>query len=139
MRAALGVFGLAVAAAASAIGIALLLRGITTKDARFLQLGRRSIYLVLVGAVMSVLAMEWALLAHDFTIEYVAKNNARSTPLLFTVTGLWASLEGSILLWSLILAGYLTYAAVKFASGRTIRWWPGRSWSAWRSHCSSLC
>ena len=31
--------------------------------------------------------MEWALISHDFSIEYVAENNARATPLLYTITG----------------------------------------------------
>ena len=60
--------------------------------------------------------MEWALISHDFSIRYVAENNARSTPLLFTITGLWAALEGSILLWVLILAGYLAVMARRFRS-----------------------
>ncbi len=58
--------------------------------------------------------MEWALISHDFSIKYVADNNARGTPLLFTITGLWAALEGSILLWALILAGYITVTARRF-------------------------
>ncbi|MFZ4515557.1 MAG: heme lyase CcmF/NrfE family subunit [Acidimicrobiia bacterium] len=116
MKAALGVFGLAVGAASAGVGIVLLLRGIATRNGRALQLGRRSVYGVLLGATVAVGAMEWALLAHDFSIEYVARNNARATPLLFTVTGLWASLEGSILLWAVILAGYMTFVAIKFRS-----------------------
>ena len=44
----------------------------------------------------------------------MAENNARSTPLLFTITGLWAALEGSILLWALLLAGYLSFVAHRF-------------------------
>ena len=103
MKAAIGVFGLAVGASAAVVGIALLLRGIYAKNERALQMGRRAIFLVLAGALIAVFAMEWALLSHDFSLVYVANNNARSTPLLFTVTGLWASLEGSILLWVLIL------------------------------------
>src|SRR5260221_255357 len=51
--------------------------------------------------------MERALLRHDFSLKYVADNGSRSTPLLFTITGMWSALEGSILLWSLVLAGYL--------------------------------
>jgi len=42
------------------------------------------------------------------------ENNALGTPLLYTITGLWAALEGSILLWAVILGGYLTYVAWKF-------------------------
>ena len=58
--------------------------------------------------------MEWALLTHDFSLRYVAENNAIGTPLLYTITGLWAALEGSILLWAVILGGYLTFVALKF-------------------------
>jgi cytochrome c-type biogenesis protein CcmF len=58
--------------------------------------------------------MEWALVSHDFSLKYVADNNASGTPVLFSVTGLWAALEGSILLWLLVLGGYLAYVAVKF-------------------------
>jgi cytochrome c-type biogenesis protein CcmF len=63
--------------------------------------------------------MEWALITHDFSLRYVAENNARGTPLLFTVTGLWAALEGSILLWGLILGGYLAYMAYHFRNRAT--------------------
>ena len=41
--------------------------------------------------------MEGALVTHDFSIQYVAENNARETPLFFTVISLWAALAGSIL------------------------------------------
>ena len=53
--------------------------------------------------------MEWALITHDFSLRYVADNVADGTPRLFTITGLWAALEGSILLWALILCGYLAF------------------------------
>ncbi|MCJ7671013.1 MAG: heme lyase CcmF/NrfE family subunit, partial [Acidimicrobiia bacterium] len=52
-------------------------------------------------------------------LQYVAENNARGTPLLFTITGLWASLEGSILLWILVLGGFLAWAAHKFRARAT--------------------
>jgi cytochrome c-type biogenesis protein CcmF len=44
----------------------------------------------------------------------VADNHSRATPLLYTIAGMWAALEGSILLWSLVLAGYLAVVAHKF-------------------------
>jgi cytochrome c-type biogenesis protein CcmF len=61
---------------------------------------------LLAGAVGAMLALERALLGNDFSIGYVAGNHARATPLLFTITGAWSALEGSILLWALVLAGY---------------------------------
>ncbi len=114
MKATLGILGLAIGLGASGVGIACLLRGVLRNDAAAMRAGRACVFVVLAGALVSVVAMEWALLTHDFSITYVAENNARSTPTLFTVTGLWAALEGSILLWVLILAGYLSFTAHRF-------------------------
>ena len=48
--------------------------------------------------------MQFALLTHNFSLAYVAENNATFTPILYSITGMWSALEGSILLWTLILA-----------------------------------
>ena len=39
---------------------------------------------LLVGAVVAFVALEGAILAHDFSIEYVADNSARTTPFVFS-------------------------------------------------------
>ncbi|HEX7521768.1 MAG TPA: heme lyase CcmF/NrfE family subunit [Acidimicrobiia bacterium] len=114
MIAPLGYLALTVGMAGAISGISILAVGLRRHDTRLLRLGRVTVFVVLGAAVAAVAVMEWALITHDFSIKYVADNNARSTPLLFTITGLWAALEGSILLWVLILAGYLTAVAVKF-------------------------
>jgi cytochrome c-type biogenesis protein CcmF len=57
----------------------------------------------LVGIGGAVAAMEIALITHNFTLAYVAQNNATFTPLLYSITGMWSALEGSLLLWSLLL------------------------------------
>ncbi|MBI4640914.1 MAG: cytochrome c biogenesis protein CcsA, partial [Candidatus Tectomicrobia bacterium] len=44
-----------------------------------------------------------ALATLDFSVNYVAMNTSRSTPLYYRLTGLWGALEGSILLWEWIL------------------------------------
>jgi cytochrome c-type biogenesis protein CcmF len=58
--------------------------------------------------------MEHALITHDFSIAFVAENNSRSTPLLYTITGLWSALAGSILLWGLVLSGYIAAMVWRF-------------------------
>ena len=116
MRSTLGVLGIAIGVGASAVGIVSLLRGVLQGKVAALRSGRMCVFVVLGGAALAAGAMEWALLSHDFSIRYVAENNARSTPLLFTITGLWAALEGSILLWALLLAGYLSLVAHRFRS-----------------------
>jgi cytochrome c-type biogenesis protein CcmF len=114
VRASIGVFGLALGAAAAVLGIVVSGVGLRRGDVRLLRLGRRYAFVVLGAAALAVAAMEWALVTHDFSLRYVAENNARATPLLFSITGLWAALEGSILLWGLVLGGYLAYMAHRF-------------------------
>ena len=114
MRATLGILGIAIGLGAAGVGIVFLLRGVLTGNATALRQGRMCVFVVLLGAIVAVGAMEWALISHDFSIKYVYENNARATPLLFTITGLWAALEGSILLWVLLLAGYLSFVAHRF-------------------------
>jgi cytochrome c-type biogenesis protein CcmF len=68
--------------------------------------GRLFAPVLLLGALLAVGAMEHALVTHDFSLAYVAENNSRATPLLYSITGLWSALAGSILLWGLALAGF---------------------------------
>ena len=119
MKAGFGLFALACGASAAVLGITVLARGLVRHDEQLLRLGRRFVFGVLLAAIVAVLAMEWALISHDFSLKYVAENNARATPLLFTITGLWASLEGSILLWTLVLGGYLAFTAHRFRDRAT--------------------
>ena len=58
--------------------------------------------------------MEHALLTHDFSLTYVAANNSRDTPVLYSITGLWSALAGSILLWGVVLGGYATAMVWRF-------------------------
>jgi cytochrome c-type biogenesis protein CcmF len=56
---------------------------------------------------------------------YVADNNARATPLLYSVTGLWSSLAGSILLWGLVLAVYSALVVWRYrrrGGDAVVRW-----------------
>ena len=57
--------------------------------------------------------MEYALITHDYSVKYVAEVGSNETPLAFTIVSLWSSLDGSILLWALILAIWAGVFAVK--------------------------
>ena len=99
---------------AAATGVVTLAVGLLRDNPEARRYARRYVWLVLVGAVVAVFAMERALVTHDFSLQYVAANHSRATPLLYTVASLWAALEGSILLWSLVLAGYLAVVTRHF-------------------------
>ena len=101
----------------AAIGAATLGLGLRRRDPALLQAGRKYTWVIVAGAVLGVIAMETALLRHDFSLKYVAQNGGRHTPLLFTITGMWSALEGSILLWALVLSGYLGVMARHFRCG----------------------
>ena len=85
-------------------------------QARTIRRGKASAALLwslvaLVGIAGAVGVMQWALITHNFSLAYVAENNATFTPLLYSISGMWSALEGSLLLWSLIL-GALVVAVV---------------------------
>ncbi len=81
------------------------------RDGRALASARWAALAAFVLVVVAALAMVGALVTHDFSIAYVAQNNARETPLFYSVISLWAALEGSILLWAAVLAGATAYVA----------------------------
>jgi len=57
-----------------------------------------------IGGVAAFLLLEIAILTHDFSIAYVAKNTALGTPFIFLLAAGWAALQGSVVLWGLMLA-----------------------------------
>ena len=114
MNAALGTAGVTLGLAASVIGALTLAVGLRSRRAPLLRMGRSYALLVLAGALLAAFAMERALLTHDFSLTYVADNGSRDTPLLYTFASLWAALEGSIILWSVVLGGYLVAVVVRF-------------------------
>ena len=88
--------------------------GLRNGQVNLLRAGRRYAWVLIAAAGVAVLAMERALVTHDFSVHYVAQNGSRSTPLIFTISSLWAALEGSILLWTLILTVYVVAVTMKF-------------------------
>ncbi len=84
---------------------------VARRDGRALASARWSALITFMLVLLASLAMVGALVTHDFSIAYVARNNALETPLFFAVVSLWAALEGSILLWATVLAGATAYVA----------------------------
>src|SRR5205807_4294360 len=87
--------------------------------------GARTTAYAVLGAVLAAnAAMVAAILANDFGIRYVAENSSRETPTFFKVLSLWSADEGSLLLWNLILAGFIAAVAFHFRRRRpeTLPW-----------------
>ncbi|HUD16658.1 MAG TPA: cytochrome c-type biogenesis CcmF C-terminal domain-containing protein, partial [Acidimicrobiales bacterium] len=129
MNAAVGSIGVWLAFVAAVVGALTMAVSIVraqrgkAPDSRFD--GRLLAPVLLGGMVLAVVAMEHALVTHDFTIAFVADNNSRATPLLYSITGLWSALAGSILLWGVVLGGYATAMVWRFRrrSGEDLVGW----------------
>jgi len=114
MNAAFGSGGVVLGFVGALGAIVTLGAGLRTKRPDLLRMGRTYALMVLGGAVVSFAAMERALITRDFSLRYVADNGSSATPALYNFATLWGALEGSILLWSLVLAGYTVAVVAKF-------------------------
>ncbi len=114
MNATLGQGGVLLALLAALGGAVTLAVGLLRHRPVLADAATRYVWLVLIGAVVAVAGMERALLTDDFSLRYVAEHSARSTPLLFKIATMWGALEGSILLWGLVLSLYLVAMVVRF-------------------------
>jgi len=110
----LGTGFVALGLAASVMGVSSISYGLLTRNRRLVELSRNFVILVGVAAVGQFAVMERALITRDFTVAFVAEHGSHRTSALFNVATLWSALEGSILLWVLILAGYVVAVAWRF-------------------------
>jgi cytochrome c-type biogenesis protein CcmF len=84
--------------------------GARRNDPRTLRLVPRFVALASFMALAAFAVMEWAMITRDFSLLYVQKVGSYSTPALYNFAAVWSALEGSILMWVLVLAGYVAAA-----------------------------
>jgi cytochrome c-type biogenesis protein CcmF len=116
VNSAFGRAGLVLALAAATLGALTTVYGIRRGDRRLLSQAPRYAWLCFGGAVLAVVMMQRALITRDFSLVYVQQVGSHTTPRLYNVAAMWSALEGSILLWTLVLAGYLAAVAWRFRS-----------------------
>ena len=114
MNATLGTAFVALGLSASVAGLLSVAWGLATRNPVFVVRSRAWVALVAIAAVGQVAVMERALITRDFTVAFVAEHGSHRTPALFNVATLWSALEGSILLWVLILVGYVVLVVRRF-------------------------
>ncbi len=114
MNAALGFGGVVLGVVGCLGAIVTLAIGLKNHRSDLLRMSRTYAFMILGAAVVSFIAMERALITRDFSLKFVATNGSSTTPALYNFASLWSALEGSILLWTLILAGYTVAVVLKF-------------------------
>lgn len=118
MPAMVGTVALAIALALALYGATVSVAGVRTRNAAMVESARTTAYAVLALVVIANGAMLVALLRNDFSVSYVAENGSIATPTFFKVLSLWSADEGSLLLWNLVLGGYLAIVAFRFRRRR---------------------
>ncbi len=81
--------------------------------------GRRAIYCVAGLCVLAFAILESAFLRSDFSFKLVAEGSSTDTPTFYKVTAMWATQDGSLLLWATLLG--LFASAVLFITRRSLR------------------
>ena len=93
--------------------------GVRTGRRAFVVSGRRAIYCLAGLMVAATAVLQLAFLRSDFSYALVAEGSSTDTPTFYKVTAMWATQDGSLLLWALLLS--LFSSAVLFLTRRGLR------------------
>ncbi len=104
------------AALALAVGtVAAYVWGLAKKQENLLRFARYGVAATFVAVAAASLVLMALLVAHDFSVRYVAEHTSRDLELGYTLSAFWAGQEGSLLLWELLLAGFAVLVALRRA------------------------
>ena len=110
----LGYTAIVLGLASTIVGAASALAGVTRRRPALVRISQRYAFIALAMAIAVFAIMERALITRDFTVDYVAKVGSHRTPAFYNFTALWSALEGSIILWTLVLMGFVAIVVRKF-------------------------
>jgi cytochrome c-type biogenesis protein CcmF len=95
------------------------LYGVRSGRREWVTSGRRAIYCLAALMVTAFAILEAAFLRSDFSYALVAEGSSTDTPGFYKVTAVWATQDGSLLLWATLLA--LFSSAVLYLTRRSLR------------------
>ncbi len=107
-----GQFALIIALSIAVIQTLVPMAGASLGIQRWIALAKPAALGQLLFVGISYACLTWAFLSHDFSVLYVAKNSNSALPLIYRISGVWGSHEGSLLLWALVLALWTGAVAV---------------------------
>jgi cytochrome c-type biogenesis protein CcmF len=87
-----------------AYGILASLYGVRSGQERWRLAGRRSVYALAGILTVGFAVLEIAFLRNDFSFNTVADTSSTTTPTFYKAAAVWASQEGSLLLWAWLLS-----------------------------------
>src|SRR6202011_420142 len=82
-------------------------------DRRWVDCSRRAVYALCALLTVCVVVLEAAFVRNDFSFALVAGHSSLTTPIVYRLTAMWSSQEGSLLLWAWVLS--IAASAVLYA------------------------
>src|SRR3954447_2776934 len=113
----IGYIGVLVGLASAGYLVILGVRGARDPKAAGKASIRPAVLGMMAGGATAFVALELAIITNDFSVKFVAEHSARSTPFLFKLATAWAALEGSIVLWGLVLTVYTAFVFRQYRDG----------------------
>ena len=99
-----GQFALSLALAVALVQSVLPIAGASTGHLRWMKSAEATSIAQVILLTFAFIALMRSFVVSDFTVLNVVENSSVLKPLIFKVAGTWGSHEGSLLLWTLILA-----------------------------------
>ncbi|CAG2147111.1 heme lyase CcmF/NrfE family subunit [Cupriavidus numazuensis] len=100
----LGHFALIVALLAAMVQAMLPLAGAASASAAWMSVARPAARVQCALVVLAYVTLTLAFAGNDFSVRYVAANSNSDLPLAYRLAAVWGGHEGSMLLWTLMLA-----------------------------------
>jgi cytochrome c-type biogenesis protein CcmF len=107
----LGQLALILALAVSALLSAIPLWGAYRDHSGYMALSRPLARALFVLVSLAFAALVASFVRNDFSVLYVASNSNSALPLAYRVAGVWGGHEGSLLLWVMMLCGWMLAVA----------------------------
>jgi len=108
----LGHFALIIAFAVSIVQSIVPIVGAARNQAALVSMARPAALTQLLFVGLSYAALTHAFIVHDFSVLYVSQHSNLVQPLMYRISGVWGSHEGSLLLWTLTLSLWTVAVAV---------------------------
>ena len=102
----LGQFALALALGLAMVQSTVPLIGASSGNFGLAQVSRGAAIGQFLFLSLAMVALGISFVSHDFTVRYVAENSNRDLPIFYLVSAIWGGHEGSLLLWSFMIAGW---------------------------------
>ncbi len=108
----LGQFSLILAFCLSIILGTLPLIGAARGNVLWMSLARPLTAGIFVFLLLSLLVLMYAFVTDDFSVQYVAQHSNSMLPMRYKMTATWGGHEGSFLLWTFMLAGWMLAVSI---------------------------